>query len=357
LQRIKDKHWEFARRLFLCVAAASRPLRVEELADILAFDFKAGQIPKYHEDWRVENSVKAVISTCSTLLSIIKIENSQVIQFAHSSVKEFLTSARFAEQRRTISYRYHISMPSAHTVIAQACLGILLHLDGSTTNYSLDKSPLAKYAAEHWFEHARFEGVSQNMVEAVKQLFDKRKPHLAVWLWVYDPTVPFWRRKRPEKWPSPPHGTPLHYATFCGLYDIVKALVVEQSEDMNSRFFDGELTPLHCASQEGHIEVVQLLVEHGADVTARDKGGWTPLHWASSRGYIELTRFLVEHGADTTARDEYGETPLHRASEVGHMELARFLVEHGADTTARDKSGWTPLHRASEEVTSNLHDP
>jgi hypothetical protein len=46
LQEINDTNWEFARRLLLCVAVVSRPLRVEELASFLAFDFEAGQIPK-----------------------------------------------------------------------------------------------------------------------------------------------------------------------------------------------------------------------------------------------------------------------------------------------------------------------
>ncbi len=89
---------EFARRLLLCVVAVSRPLRIEELAEFLAFDFKAGQIPTFRKDWHLEDPVEAVLSTCSTLLSLSNVENSQVIQFSHFSVKEFLTSTRFAEK-------------------------------------------------------------------------------------------------------------------------------------------------------------------------------------------------------------------------------------------------------------------
>jgi hypothetical protein len=64
LREIKETNWEFARRLLLCVCVVSRPLRVEELAELLAFDFKVGQIPKYREDWRLEDPVEAVLSTC-----------------------------------------------------------------------------------------------------------------------------------------------------------------------------------------------------------------------------------------------------------------------------------------------------
>jgi hypothetical protein len=188
LGEIKETNWEFARRLLLCITIVSRPLRVEELAEFLAFDFEAGHIPTFHEDWRLEDPIEAVLSTCSTLLSLVSAQGSQVVQFSHFSVKEFLISARFAEKHNTISSRYHVSMTAAHALVAKACLGILLHLDEGVTRGTLPKFPLVKYAAEHWFEHARFEGVSQ---EGMSQMFDPRKPHLAVWLWICDPTTPF----------------------------------------------------------------------------------------------------------------------------------------------------------------------
>ena len=229
LNEIDGTNWEFARRLLHCVAVVFRPLRVEELAEFLAFDFNAGQIPKYREDWRLEDPVEAVLSTCSILLSLVNAEDSQIIQFSHFSVKEFLTSVRFVEKRNTISTRYHISMTSAHSLVAKTCLSILFHLDKDIYRFLLPKFPLAKYAAEHWFKHARLQGASQN-VEGMLQMFDQSKPHLAVWLWIFDPTVTDWERKENE-WekdePSTPHGTLLHYAGFCGLYDVAKVLAAE----------------------------------------------------------------------------------------------------------------------------------
>jgi hypothetical protein len=73
LREITKADWELAHRLFQCVAVASRPLRVEELAEFLAFDFNVGPIPKFREDWRLEDPVEAVLSTCTTLLSIINL--------------------------------------------------------------------------------------------------------------------------------------------------------------------------------------------------------------------------------------------------------------------------------------------
>ena len=181
MQKIEDANWEFARRLLQCVAVAFRPLRVEELAEILAFDFQAGPIPKFHEDWRVEEPREAVLSTCSTLLALGTDGFSPVIHFSHFSVKEFMTSSHLAERSDAVFRRYHISMTSAHTLITQASLGILLHLDKNITKSSqVANFPLADYAAQHWFKHTRFEGVSQNVEEGMKQLFDPGKHHIAV---------------------------------------------------------------------------------------------------------------------------------------------------------------------------------
>ena len=152
LEEIGKQNWEYAHRLFQCVAAASRPLRVEELAEFLAFDFDAGSTPTLREDWREEDPAHAVLSTCSSLLAIVEVDGSPVIQFSHFSVKEYLTSRRLFEAKDTIS-RFHVSMTSAHTIIAQACLGVLLHIDEDITNDGLKKFPLAEYAAQYWVAH------------------------------------------------------------------------------------------------------------------------------------------------------------------------------------------------------------
>ena len=153
LRMINKANWKFAHRMFQFVSVASRQLHVKELADLLAFDFEARSIPEYHEVWCLEDPADAVLSTCSTLLAVINDRGSPVVQFSHFSVKEFLTSTRLSEATVTISRRYHVSMTPAHTLVAQACLGILLHLGKDVTSDSLRDFPLAEYAAEHWVDH------------------------------------------------------------------------------------------------------------------------------------------------------------------------------------------------------------
>ena len=347
LREIKNLDWEFAHRLFQFVAVASRPLRVEELADLLAFDFKAGSFSKFHEDWRLEDPDDAVLSTCSTLLSVV---DGSIVQFSHFSVKEFLTSARLAGASDIVSRRYHISMTSAHTLAAQASLGLLLHMDKDiVTRDGLQELPLAKYAAQHWADHARLEDVSQIVEDGMKQLFDPSKPHLAVCIWVHDSEVLSEGNPRFER-PLPLCNAPLYYATFWGLQTIVKFLVVEHLQDVHLRgssSFISNATPLHLASQKGHAKVARFLLECDADVTAQDSEGMTPLHLASWEGQREIVSMLIERGADMAARNKDGDTPLHLASKQGKLDVASMLIELGVDVTARNKVGETPLHLAS----------
>jgi hypothetical protein len=150
---IEEENWEYAHRVFQCIAVAYRPFHIKELAEILAIDFKAGCIPTVVEDRRPDDPIQALLSTCSSLIAVIEDSGSQEVQFSHFSVKEFLMSSRLVVQPPTIS-RFRVLVMPAHTVVAQACLGTLLHLDKAVTEESLKEFPLVEYAAQHWVHHA-----------------------------------------------------------------------------------------------------------------------------------------------------------------------------------------------------------
>ena len=334
LREINEANWELAHRLFQCVAVASRPLRVEELAEFLAFDFNASPTPRFIEGWRLEDPTIAVQSTCRNFLVVIDIGGSQYIQFTHFSVKEFLMSSRLAEAEKEIS-RYHVSMTPAHTLVANACLGILLHLnkdvpakawlgtllplDENVAEDALQLFPLASYAALHWTDHARFEGVSQKVEDGMDILLDLTKPHLALWISLHNTELPSWKIFKRDEGPLPTIGTPLHFATICRLYDFVKVLILKRLHDVNFRDFEN-LTPLHMASLRGYEQIVRVLLECDADVTAQNDDGETPLHVASKEGHLQVVRVLLEHGASTKARDKFGSTPLHLALQPRGVE-------------------------------------
>ncbi|KAI9429250.1 hypothetical protein H4582DRAFT_1827281, partial [Lactarius indigo] len=121
LREISRANRDHAYRLLQCLTVAVRPLRVEELAEVLAIDFNARGGPKLNADWRWEDNEEAVLSACSSLVTIVMDGGSRVVQFSHFSVKEFLTSNRLASCVGEES-RFHIRLESAHTILAQASL-------------------------------------------------------------------------------------------------------------------------------------------------------------------------------------------------------------------------------------------
>ena len=348
LKDIDEASWEIAHRLLQVVAVASRPLRVEELAQFLGFDFGTGPIPKFRATWLLEDPVDAVLSATSSLLAVVDVHGPPVVQFSHFSVKEFLTSPRLAKANDNILHRYHISIPYAHSLAAQACLGMLLHLDKNIIRGDLERFPLAEYAAEYWVDHARIEDVSRTVEDGMKRLFDRNKYHFSVWVWIHDLEDRYWRREQRGEGPSLPRGTPLHYAALCGLDVAVKSLIIGYPRDLDTRCFDHESTALHLASRRGHVEVIRSLLDNGADADVRNSYGSTPLHMASTGGHAEAVRLLLERGVNAGLWDDQGFQAVALACQGGHLKVARTFLEFGhvEGLVGKNINKWPPLTRA-----------
>jgi len=110
-------------------------------------------------------------------------------------------------------------------------------------------------------------------------------------------------------------------------------------------------TPLFAASFRGHAEVVAVLLEHGADASAKDAYGYTALHRAALMGHTEVVALLLENGAEVPAIDGAGMTALHRGSRWGQEEVVQLLLDHGADVSVKDNVGAT----AQDLATARSH--
>jgi len=109
----------------------------------------------------------------------------------------------------------------------------------------------------------------------------------------------------------------------------------------------GSTTLLHDAALKDHVDVIELLLAHGADVNSLNAQGATALHDAALAGQRAAAEALLAHGATINARDsESGATPLHRAASWGRRDVVELLLSHGADPRIRDKGGRTPLDLA-----------
>jgi ankyrin repeat protein len=143
-----------------------------------------------------------------------------------------------------------------------------------------------------------------------------------------------------------PRGTPLHEAAENDRTNVVIYLLQHRAE-IN---FDGVFgTPLQAACRGNHLGIVALLLASNALVNPPSITGETPLHVAVQFGSVELVRLLLDHKADIEAK-EYpsDERPLHRAAFYGKTETVRLLLERGAKLDVKDNQfGWTALHNAA----------
>ena len=343
MMEIKRANQSHAYRMLQCLTVATRPLSVAELAELLAFDFDdaKGGIPKLNPNWRWEDHEQAVLSTCSSLVTVVpRYYGSAIVQFSHFSVKEFLMSDRLASSRRDIS-QYHISLLDAHTLLAQSSLAVLLR--DPDVNGHTDSGALAGYAAAHWMTHARVENVASRVRDGMHDLFDLDKPYFEAWVQLHD-IDPEDDENFPNMPDSEPRARPLYYAAFCGLEGLVEHLTLKHPQYVSSR--GGQRgTALHSASAQGHLQVVRYLLRYGVDINIRDSGLETPLLLSSWKGHSDVIQCLLEHGADVNLRDQFQHTPLMLAVYWG-VDAVRLLLEHNAEVNTQDEIGLTPLHHS-----------
>jgi ankyrin repeat protein len=114
--------------------------------------------------------------------------------------------------------------------------------------------------------------------------------------------------------------------------------------NVNERHFFTRDTLLIEAADNGHLDVVKLLIENGADVNLKGEAWYGPLHAAAAKGHIEVVKILLENGADINIFHQ--NKPLHNAAMNGHIEVAEILLAHGADINAKGTDEAAPLHTA-----------
>lgn len=98
------------------------------------------------------------------------------------------------------------------------------------------------------------------------------------------------------------------------------------SAQVDDRGQKNDCTPLMEAASAGHVDIIELLFKHGADVNAQSSTGNTPLMYACAGGHEKAVKLLLDHGAKVEDHNENGHTPLMEAASAGHVGVAKVCV-------------------------------
>ncbi|KAJ8948532.1 hypothetical protein NQ318_000072 [Aromia moschata] len=137
--------------------------------------------------------------------------------------------------------------------------------------------------------------------------------------------------------------TALHKAALLRSQDIIHD--VDQNWAEANSTDDEDPTPFD--NERLHLELVELLVDAGADLRLRDKHGRTSLDYAIVRDHTQLVQYFISKGPDANVLDKFGRRPIHEAMEMGHFTVLELLVDAKCDVNAKDDRGRTALHVAS----------
>ena len=102
-------------------------------------------------------------------------------------------------------------------------------------------------------------------------------------------------------------------------YVMIAKMIMDQDRD--------DQTALHLAVENGHINIVRLCLEKGANVNFVKTNLITPLHLACTSGQLDIVNILVNSDADIEAKNALQETPLHRAALFNRVNIVEYLVD------------------------------
>jgi ankyrin repeat protein len=132
---------------------------------------------------------------------------------------------------------------------------------------------------------------------------------------------------------TPKDESPLMMACLRGNIDLVKKLIARDA-DVNKPGW----TPLHYAATNGHLEIMQLLLDENAYIDAESPNGTTPLMMAAQYGPASAVKLLLDAGADPLLRNQLGLTAIDFAKRVSRDESAEFIA--AAVRSRRQKGKW-----------------
>ncbi|RLL95993.1 hypothetical protein CFD26_106093 [Aspergillus turcosus] len=346
LASIDSSYRQYAIRILQFLTYSDRPLTIQEAVDVIVVDPR-GQ-PFFDPRLRMPNP-RDIMKVCSSLVSLVTgSDSSMVLQLAHLSVREYLRSKVIAEAfpkemaRIGEIFQTSINEISARADITRVCIAYLECLGKES---ALDKIkaefPLAEYSAKYWADHARSVETERDISERILNFLNDQSQVFEVWSGLFGE----------DRWISRKIPTPLYFASLAGLQHTVQ-LLLEKGADVNAKDdqFDNAL---RAACSQGHKAIVRLLLDSGAALNVEAHFYDSPLVVACSTGNTEVVQLLLDRCADINTPVS-GLAGAPNALEVaccrGDENIVRLLLDNGVDANA--PVGGSVYHSVLEAASS-----
>ncbi len=292
LQRIPETDKELAREALFWLSFALKPLSLYELCEAVVLEDECAELD---EDSRLQHP-RVILEICHGLITLNPELNR--VALAHFSVRTYLTSDRM---KASPSAFYHLDTRLSNARLAEKCLSYLSlpafasgYCDHETLRKRREDWPLLDYAAHIWGQHVRAIGpdIPQPLQSRIREFFATSKlpggGNFGAWVQVLLRSAPTQAVEMTQ---------PLYYAASFGLTSVVRTLI-ETDKDLNLESCGGRhgSSALHVAAYRGHYDVVELLLEAGADPRAENDLGETAMLWARTKGFGEIMELLTRYG-------------------------------------------------------------
>ncbi|CVL03942.1 related to ankyrin [Fusarium proliferatum] len=313
-------HRDLAKRVIAWIIYALRPLTVEELRHALAVEVGKAEL---NRDALPETSI--ILQVCVGLVTVG--ESDGIIRLVHYTTQEYF------EKTKTTWF------PEAENEITTTCVTYLnfqefrsgiCHTDEALRK-RLDENPLFYYASHHWGDHARnAKTICKGVIEFLKSDSNVESSAQLLMAW----------RRYFDSQRAPKNIKGLHLAAYFGNMVEAQILLLDNDPDL----INGHgMTALSYAANNGHIAVVEMLVENGANINLGDYLSLTPLSRACVSGHATIAGILLQNHAQVDSKDDLGRTPLSHAAEHGNTAIIQLLLDNNAEVDSKDDWGQTPL--------------
>jgi ankyrin repeat protein len=338
LLQIPARHRKVSQAILRWVTFAVRPLELEELAAAVG-------LQPHHPQLNIGQVARDAINQCGPLLKI----QEKVVSLVHQSVRDHLL--REEHESNAVLDAFRLQAEPSHLELAQKCLDCLAQSNLQYQEFysfkpiDLLNSPLLRYAIFNWPEHAKnSSALAARLIDPHGFFLKKTSPLRIHW----------WNRYIVNNVRMPEPQQLLHIACSLEIIPWVEALLSKKKwmprlrKRVNKKGRAGE-TALHYAARTEDIALVQLLLDRGANIKAKNNNGRTALHIAVENENTAVVQLLLDWGADVNAKDWLVETALHAAAEHGSEAIVQLLLDRGTNIETQTENEETALHYAVRE--------